>query len=51
MNEEISVLKRALEGGYPYENYNNFLSYGTEYIEKVVANTLRKNKPLLEKNS
>lgn len=49
MNEEISNIKESLRRGYPYENYNNFLSYGTEYIEKVVANTLRKNKPLLEK--
>ena len=49
MSEEILNIKNALKRGYPYENYNNFLSYGTEYIEKVVANTLRKNKPLLEK--
>jgi hypothetical protein len=49
MNEEISNIKESLRRGYPYENYNNFLSYGTEYIEKVVANTLRKNKSLLEK--
>ena len=34
MNEEISNIKESLRRGYPYENYNNFLSYGTEYIEK-----------------
>jgi len=30
MNEEISNIKESLRRGYPYENYNNFLSYGTE---------------------
>lgn len=49
MNEEISNIQESLRRGYPYENYNNFLSYGTEYIEKVISNTLRRNKPLLEK--
>ena len=28
MNEEISNIKESLRRGYPYENYNNFLSYG-----------------------
>ncbi|WP_291369237.1 MULTISPECIES: hypothetical protein [unclassified Acinetobacter] len=49
MSEEISNIKNALKRGYPYEEYNDFLSYGTEYVEKSISNTLRKNKPLLEK--
>lgn len=49
MSEEILNIKNALKRGYPYEEYNDFLSYGTEYIEKSISNTLRKNKPLLEK--
>ncbi len=49
MREEILNIKNALKRGYPYEEYNDFLSYGTEYVEKSVSNTLRKNKPLLEK--
>ena len=49
MNEEISNIKESLRRGYPYENYNNFLSYGTEYIEKSISNTLRRDQPLLEK--
>jgi len=49
MSEEILNIKNALKRGYPYEEYNDFLSYGTEYVEKSISNTLRKNKPLLEK--
>lgn len=49
MNEEILNIQGALRRGYPYENYNNFLSYGTEYIEKSISNTLRRDQPLLEK--
>ncbi|WP_374854987.1 hypothetical protein ACEWX4_12205 [Acinetobacter indicus] len=49
MREEILNIKNALKRGYPYEEYNDFLSYGTEYVEKSISNTLRKNKPLLEK--
>lgn len=49
MKEEILNIQESLRRGYPYENYNNFLSYGTEYIEKIISNTLRRNKPLLEK--
>ena len=49
MNEEILNIQNALKRGYPYEEYNDFLSYGTEYVEKSISNTLRKNKPLLEK--
>lgn len=49
MSEEILNIKNALKRGYPYEEYNDFLSYGIEYVEKSISNTLRKNKPLLEK--
>lgn len=49
MSEEILNIKNSLKRGYPYEEYNDFLSYGTEYVEKSISNTLRKNKPLLEK--
>ena len=49
MSEEILNIQNTLKRGYPYEEYNDFLSYGTEYVEKSISNTLRKNKPLLEK--
>lgn len=48
MSEEISNIQEALRKGYPYEEYNNFLSYSTEYIEKSISNTLRRDKSLLE---
>jgi hypothetical protein len=48
MTKEISKIQVAMRKGYPFEEYNNFLSYGTEYIEKSVANVLRRDKSLLE---
>lgn len=48
MSEEILNIKNALKRGYPYEEYNDFLSYGTEYVEKSISNTLRRDKSLLE---
>ena len=39
MSEEILNIKNALKRGYPYEEYNDFLSYGTEYVEKSISNT------------
>lgn len=48
MSEEILNIKNALKRGYPYEEYNDFLSYGTEYVEKSISNTLRRDKTLLE---
>lgn len=48
MNEEILNIQNALKRGYPYEEYNDFLSYGTEYVEKSISNTLRRDRSLLE---
>jgi DNA repair exonuclease SbcCD nuclease subunit len=48
MTKGILNIQDVLKKGYPYEEYNNFLSYGTEYIEKSVANALRREKSLLE---
>ena len=48
MSEEILNIKNALKRGYPYEEYNDFLSYGTEYVEKSISNALRRDKSLLE---
>ena len=48
MSEETLNIKNALKRGYPYEEYNDFLSYGTEYVEKSISNTLRRDKSLLE---
>lgn len=49
MSEEILNIQNTLKRGYPYEEYNDFLSYGTEYVEKSISNTLRRDKTLLEK--
>lgn len=48
MSEEILNIQNTLKRGYPYEEYNDFLSYGTEYVEKSISNTLRRDKSLLE---